>query len=450
MKRHFFLDKGNTIVRGSKINTGLNPVLSISYGFNVSRGIVSFDANEIKEWIVDNSLNVDKLRFSLHMTNYFSVDSLPYEKKLYTAPSGVAVRACSFDLEFFDVPKEFDAGRGYDYHSDMWSEDKASISEFGCNWFSASTDNTWDTPGVYDSECAIIGTQHFDFGDENINLDITDYMKGKLFAESGETVYGIGIKFTDNLEISTLDKQQCVDFFTDKTNLYFHPYIEVEYLENVKDDRYTFDANKENNLYLFVNDGINAINLDSLPTCSIGTVSQVRKGVYKTEIHPGEIENVKHMEYDVWSNIYINGISYGNVEQEIDVEPKTIFNIKDVSFKELPVPSVYGINDSENVNLGEIRTVFVDMRKKYTTDKKVLDADIEYRIYVKDANREFTIFDYSPLEQSRGNNFFVLYTNDLIPNRYYVDIKVKSGMQERKFKDVLHFNVMNELSPKYT
>lgn len=456
MKRHFFLDKGNTIVNGSKVNTGLNPVLSICYGLNVSRGLIHFNINEILNWILDNSLDINKTRFTLHMTNYFSVDNLPYEKNLTTVPGNNAERACSFDLEFFDIPKEFDAGRGYDYHSDFWIEDKKSISEFGCNWYNATTAEKWDIPGVYGIDSMIIGRQHFDFGNENINLEITDYVIDKLYSSSGNTgsgacFYGIGIKFADGLEDLYLEKTQCVNFFTDNTNLYFHPYIEAEYLERVKDDRYCFNPNEVNNLYLFVNDGVNAYDLDELPQCSIGKVSHVRKGVYKTTIYPCDISSTnRHMEYDVWSNIKIESVPYDDVEQEFVIEPKSIFNIKDVSFQELPVPSVYGINDSEIVNRGEIRTVFVDMRQKYTTDKKVLDADIEYRIYVKDGGREFTIFDYDFLEQSKGNNFFILYTKDLIPNRYFVDIKVKRGMQERKFKDVLHFTIANELSPKYT
>lgn len=456
MKRHFFLDKGNTIVKGSMVNTGLNPVLSICYGLKVSRGLIHFNMNEIIEWISDNSLDINKAKFTLHMTNCFSTDNLPYEKKLITSPSSEAERACSFDLEFFEVPKEFDAGRGYDYSSDFWIEDKKSISEFACNWYSASTNNEWDTQGIYNSGTTIIGSQHFDFGNENINLDITDYIVGKLSQagdvdENAENFHGIGIKFINELEVLRLKKTQCVDFFTDNTNLFFHPYIEVEYLDRVKDDRYTFDPNKDNNLYLFINDGINAYNLDEIPTCSIGVVSQVRKGVYKTTISPTDIDSAKkHMEYDVWSNIKVNGVKYDDIEQEFVVQPKSLFSIKDVSFQELPVPSVYGVNDSEIVNRGEVRTIFVDMRQKYTTDKKVLDADIEYRIYVKDGAREFTIFDYDKLEQSKGNCFFVLYTNDLIPNRYFIDIKVKRGLQERKFKDVLHFTIVNELSPKYT
>jgi len=456
MKRHFFLDKGNTIVKGSKVNTGLNPVLSICYGLKVSRGLIHFNIDEILEWFSDSSLDVNMAKFTLHMTNYFSVDNLPYEKKLLTAPDSNAERACSFDLEFFEVPKEFDAGRGYDYNSDFWIEDKKSTSEFGCNWYNATTNEKWDVPGVYDSGYTIIGRQHFDFGNENIDLDITDYINSKSYQDSGDTgsgnsFCGIGIKFADGLEDLYLGKTQCVDFFTDNTNLFFHPYIEVEYLDRVKDDRYTFNPNKENNLYLYVNDGVNAYDLDEMPSCSIGKVSHVRKGVYKTTIYPCDITSTyKHMEYDVWSNIRINGVSYDDVEQEFVVEPKSVFNIKDVSFQELPVPSVYGINDSENVNRGEIRTVFVDMRQKYTTDKKILDADIEYRIYVKDGDKEFTVFDYEPLEQSKSNCFFVLHTNDLIPSRYFVDIKIKRGMQERKFKDVVHFTIVNELSPKYT
>lgn len=450
MKRHFFLDKGNTIVKGSKVNTGLNPVLSINYGFKVSRGLIHFSLDDILDWINENTLNINKLKFTLHMTNYMSVDGLPYDKTLLTAPDSNAKRASSFDLEFFEVPQEFDAGRGYEYKSDFWIEDKKSTSEFGCNWYNATTENEWETPGVFDSGCTIIGTQHFDFGNENINLDITDYVINKITEQSGTPLYGIGIKFSDFLENMELSTPQCVDFYTDNTNLYFHPYIEVEYLDYVKDDRYSFDPSRTNSLYLYVNDGVNAINLDQLPKCSIGLVSQVRKGVYKTVIMPGEIESrFKHMEYDVWSDIMINGEKYEDIEQEFVVGPKEIFNIKDVSFKELPVPSVYGISDSELVNQGEERTVFVDMREKYTTDKKVLNADIEYRIYVKDGSREFTVFDYTPFEQSKGNNFFVLYTSDLIPNRYTVDIKVKTGMQERKFKDVLHFTVVNELEPKY-
>ena len=445
--------------------------MSVCYGLKVSRGILHFNIYEILEWISDNSLNIDKARFTLHMTNYFSIDNPPYERELLTAQGYSANRASSFDLEFFDIEKEFDAGRGYSYDNDFWVEDKKSVSEFGSNWYNAATNRKWTTPGAYNGIGTIIGRQHFDFGNENINLDITDYIIGKLNSFSGDSgssgssivisgdsgssgssivisgdsgyccgFFGIGVKFTDELENLYLGKTKCADFFTDNTNTGFHPYIEVEYLDRVKDDRYTFDPYKENNIYLFINDGINAYDLDEIPNCSVGYVSHVRKGVYKTTIMPGDVDSSKkHIEYDVWTNIKINGIKYEDVEQEFVVEPKSLFNIKDVSFQELPVPSLYGINDSESVNRGEIRTVFVDMRQKYTTDKKVLNADIEYRIYVKDGAREFTIFDYDKLEQSKGNFFFILHTDDLIPNKYFIDIKVRRGMQERKFKDVLHF-----------
>ena len=451
MIRHFFLDKGNTILKGSKVNTGLNPVLSINYGLNISRGLIHFDAQKIYDWIRDNSLDINELKFVLHMTNYFALDYLPYEKDIVTAPGAVAERAASFDLEFFSVPMNFDAGRGYDYHSDFWVEDKKSISEHGCNWYNATDATEWEVPGVYSSGCTVIATQHFDFGNENINVDITDYVLDGMFSESESgSVGNIGIKFVDGLENMRLDKQQVVDFFTDNTNLFFHPYIEAIYTNVVHDDRYSFNPNKVNDLYLYVNDGAEPINLDSLPTCSVGVVSQVRTGVYKTRILPGEIDaSYRHIEYDVWSDLFVNGVRYDDVEQEFVVLPPKIFNVREIDFKEAPVPAVFGINDSEDVPRHDVRTVFVDFRKKYTTDEKILVQHADYRIYVKDGSREYTIFDFSPLEMSKAENFFVIHTEDLIPNRYFVDVRLKIGMTERYYKDVLHFNVVNELKPKY-
>ena len=55
MIRHFFLDKTNTIIENSKHNTGLNPVLSLSYGNGIMRGLIHFGIQEIKEMIEDKT-----------------------------------------------------------------------------------------------------------------------------------------------------------------------------------------------------------------------------------------------------------------------------------------------------------------------------------------------------------------------------------------------------------
>ena len=82
MIRHFFLDKTNSIFEGSTQNIGLNPVLHVAYGVGRVRGLIHFDIEQIKCLVDDKTFaNLDKLSFNLKMTNYFSIDSFPYEKK---------------------------------------------------------------------------------------------------------------------------------------------------------------------------------------------------------------------------------------------------------------------------------------------------------------------------------------------------------------------------------
>ena len=83
MIRHFFLDKTNTIIENSMQNMGLNPVLNIGYGNIVMRGLIHFDECKIRELIEDKTFaDINKLKFRLKMTNYFSIDGIPYEQSL--------------------------------------------------------------------------------------------------------------------------------------------------------------------------------------------------------------------------------------------------------------------------------------------------------------------------------------------------------------------------------
>ena len=84
MVRHIFLDKTNTITRGSLWNTGLNPILEINYGKELSRGLIHFDVDEIGALIADGTFSdPSKLACTLKMTNCASVDGLPYDKEIH-------------------------------------------------------------------------------------------------------------------------------------------------------------------------------------------------------------------------------------------------------------------------------------------------------------------------------------------------------------------------------
>jgi hypothetical protein len=148
----------------------------------------------------------------------------------------------------------------------------------------------------------IIGTQHFDYGAENFEFDITDYVNKVL---SGELInHGLGLAFSPDYEqydylndkvftparsfkaceVSGVVPQYYIGFFTNHTNLFFEPYMESDYDVHINDDRQKFFRGKENKLYLYCNVGGDLVNLDELPVCTIEgveyPVQQTTKGVY--------------------------------------------------------------------------------------------------------------------------------------------------------------------------
>lgn len=511
MVRHIFLDKTNTITKGSLWNTGLNPILEINYGKELSRGLIHFDVNEIGALISDGTFSdTSKLSCVLKMTNCASVDGLPYDKEIHHRASEPVERATSFDLILYKLPQDFDAGKGFDYAYDFWVEKNHSraYKNMASNWYYAKSVQWWKVDddkivvddygklnidashpsyfyqyvmsggtetrvrvdlegGVYSheklveeyekykkgEESIVVGVQHFDFGAENMEIDVTKYVLDSL--ESGEN-YGLLLAYVPNLERTKTTVQQYVSFFTDLTNTFFHPYVECTYCDPIADDRANFCLGRKNRLYLYCYVDGNPVSLDDGVKCTIDgkeyEVKQASKGVYYVELTPDPCDfEVDTIHYDVWSNLSLNGEPIMDIEQEFVVNQMSNF-LSVGSKSAMPdktVPQISGINDAEDLTRGEIREIVVDFRKEYTTNRKELLDDAEWRLYVKDANREIDVFEYQPVERAFLNNFFIINTEDLIPNDYYVDIRVNSGRETRYYKKVLRFRVVSNVTERY-
>lgn len=478
MIRHFFLDKTNTIIEKSHQNMGLNPIMSISYGGGIMRGLIHFDIEEIKRMIDDKTFaNTEKLRFFLKMTNCFSVAGVPYENNLIRGLNNNAKRASSFDLMLFKLPCEFDAGRGYDYIDDFWIDNETMLLLEGSTWFQSRNAIPWinylekyipkeDDGGIYKfsvlekeydkfkngDQSIIIGEQHFDYGNENLSIDITDYIFDCL--KSGYN-YGLCLSFTPTYEKLLLENSQCVNFFTDHTNTFFHPFVEAIYDEHIEDRRNSFIKNSNDKIYLYVyNDG-NPCNLDEVPICKVDDillpVQQTTKGVYYVTVSKDNIDLLENnIYYDKWSNLILNNEKLDDVELQFYVN-KTSQRIKignNISIKENLIPSIYGIDDNESLNQNEIREVNIDFIKKYTNDHSIISS-AKYRLYVKDGEREVDVINFHSIDMGPDTNFFNIYTMDLIPNKYYVDIQISNSHETRTFKNILQFNVIDNITEHY-
>jgi len=477
-----YIDKICTIVKDSELNSGINPVAELHYGNGIySRMLLKFNVDGIKDKIEDKTFaNTEKLRHYLHMTNAGSIDFTELHcGKASDVSYGMVKRATSFDLIFFLVPMEWDGGKGFDMVRDKFTVNGTYIkfhnklpnlvSTDGCNWFKPRNGYQWKEEGVYSNETLsreyekfgsdegsdiILYRQHFDIGNENIHIDITDLVNKYISGELKN--YGIGVAFSPMTEISDEEYERYCSFFTHKTNSFFEPYVESVYCDFISDDRGCFALNKNNRLYLYCNVGSSTKNLDELPICTIDgkqyEVKQFGKGIYYAEVFGDKnVFNQRTMYYDLWTNLKYDGIELDDVEMEFVVHSaKSFFNFGNTLDENVHfTSSVYGIKQDEHINRGDIRKVGIYARQNYTKNTVMVVDDMYYRLYVMDGNRELDIISWENVNKTVKENFFTIDTSMLIPQRYYIDIKYKYNMEDITEKKVLSFIISNELGNKY-
>lgn len=469
-----YISKCNTIIKGSYANTGLNPIMELNYGLMNTRGILYFDHTKVKKMVEDKIYpDISKLKHVLKMTNTASVnEDFINCGMLDSEYNNFKQRAISFDLIFFLIPNEWDMGRGFDYVKDLYFTKNRGLSIDGSNWYKYKNYCTWSEEGIYTTDHLsleldnftslngnqsniIIGYQHFDKGNEPLELDITETFNKFITGELCN--YGVGIAFSPIFEDTQLEESQYVGFFTQHTNSYFEPYVETTYNDYVEDDRLNFCLDKVNRLYFYSIINGNRVNLDEMPTAEIDgreyEVKQTTKGAYYIEVDfSSEQYEPDTMYYDIWKNIKYNGKQIKDVELEFVTKESTEyynFGIPQETITDF-VPSLYGINHLEKIRRGDIRRVNIDCRIPYTSNQSADSVGtIEYRLYTMDGTREIDVIAYDKVEKAYDKYYFLINTNDLIPSRYYIDIKITYGMEEKYHRDKLEFDIVNDVTQVY-
>ena len=488
--------KFNTIISNSKLNTGLNPVSELVYGRDniVSRALLYFDHSKVREMLEDGTMpDVTKMRHVLHITNAGSIDFTQlHQCETSSINLNRKIRATSFDLIFFLIPKDWDRGKGFDYsrtwlNYDFYSKNVIDsdrlVSEDGSNWFQRKNGLKWDEPGVYSNETLsgeydkfasgeesiVIARQHFDVGNENINIDITDTFNKFITGEIEN--HGIGIAFSPMYEVMDSEYENYLGLLTDRTNLWFEPFVETRYEDVVMDDRVNFVLGKTNRLYLYCTIGDQLENLDKNPTVTVtdseGSVvkdsegnelsgiesTRQTKGIYYVEfkIPKGEMEP-DMMLFDTWSDISYDGDALDDVEMDFTLkQPANYFNIGNsssvgnVTFS----VTVSGIQELERIKRDDVRKLVIKAKPSYTTNTVQLVDSIDVRMYIKDGTREVDVIEWDRVNRSFTENFYLVDTGMLIPQKYYVDVRVKYGMNSIIHHDVLSFYIVDDLNNKY-
>jgi len=462
VKRTFF-DRNNTIIYNNVTNTGKNPVAELFYGGRdsenkYSRLLFYFDETNLKELYTGGTYtDLTKLKHTLRLTNTGSFD----KELMGNATCDGKDRACSFDLILFPIDQTWDEGVGYDYDGcTTFVGGSSSTSICPSNWIEAQTNTSWSGGGgtYTGTTTAITKTIRFEQGNENIELDISDIVNGYL---TGGTNHGLGLAFTRSLELTETSSYQYVGFFTRHTQTFYEPHVETIYDCHIKDDRASFYLDKTNKLYLYVNTGGEPTNLDTIPSVQIvdyndvvfssitsSAVTHVTKGVYCVEVKVPTTSAYTdcYLFNDIWGGITINGVTRPNIELAFAlVDSDKYYNIgnNDTMPKKYGF-NVSGIRNDERIKRGDIRRVTVTARIPYTTNQTDVIDGLQYRLYVKEGRNEFTVIDFQDVERTFNHNYFLLDTESLIPNTYYLDVKVSSNNEVTTIKDTLSFDIVSQ------
>lgn len=466
-----YFNRSNTLVYNDNTNTGKNPVAELFYGGIkttenplFTRFIFQFDTSRI-EAFRDKGMYPDlsKLKHTLRMTNTGTFDNSLLSKETSDGKD----RTSSFNLNLFAVNQPWDEGVGYDFAGQKYfsSSDVSVYSNSASNWIEAETGTVWaNGSGVFSgwTETTILATQHFEDGNENIEMDVTDIVNTYL---TGDTNNGLGIAFDEARENEVLDNLKYVGFFTQHTQTFYEPYVESRYSETINDDRGKFYLDKNNKLYLYVNVGGIPTDVDDMSSMGVSIldnlgdvfstitsndITHVSQGVYSIDLLVPTTSIGCVLYEDVWSGVVINGVTRPDIEME--------FELKDAgeyygigSDTSIPLDftfNVSGVKDKEKINRGDIRKIRISARVPYTVnEQEVLDA-LEYRIYIKEGNAEFTVIDYTPVEIAFNHNYFLLDTASLVPQRYYLDIKAKSSYEVSTLKNIISFDIVNQVDER--
>jgi hypothetical protein len=462
-----FFDKNNTIQYNDFTNTGLNPVAELFYGGDAentkySRLLFYFDESRMKNFYTGGTMpDLSKMTHTLNITNTSAFD----KELLNQETSDGKDRASSFDLSLFRVNQSWDEGTGYDYLQAKFIGGVSNTSSIrASNWFEAQNNTNWsDGSGTYSGTASgvTIQTIHFDKGNEHIELDITDVVNDYL--SGGSINYGLGLAFSRIFEETPSDNYQYVGFFTRHTQTFFEPYIETRYNEQILDDRNKFYLDKPNKLYLYVNLGGKPTNLDSNPgviisdgdgniVSAITSTTHVTKGVYCVDLLLSETNAITPdlMFTDTWTGLTINGLNRPDVELDFILKDSSCYyNIGDND--ELPTRfgfSITGVKKDERIVRGDIRRIGISARIPYTIDQQQLLDTLQYRLYVKEGKGEVTVIDYADVHRTPYGNYFLLDTDSLIPQTYYLDIKAISNNEVTISKGTINFDIVSVVKYK--
>jgi hypothetical protein len=148
---------------------------------------------------------------------------------------------------------------------------------------------------------------------------------------------------------------------------------------------------------------------------------------------------------DIWSGLTLNGFSLPAITNNFTLYPlKNSIQIGTTSVDpKLYGFDFYGIKQDEKIYNSDIRKVGVIIKQAFTTNKQLPNVSAYYRVYVREGQTEVPVQEWTKINRTPNEYYFIFDTRDKIPNEYYVDIKVESSGEINTYKRQIKFQIVS-------
>ncbi len=422
--------------RATSASLGANPTLQclkITSSFptadaELARSLLQFDYAQLSGMVYsDQTIPQSGVQYVLRAFNYVIGDPTPK----------------SFDLNVCAVAGPWDEGDGQDDRS--WQDGGYA------NWFAGTSTINWVSGGG-DYLTQNSGTQHFDVGDEDLEVDVTAIVQSWLTGTV--TPYGLLVKLSDACEQNNNDYYRKVFYSRETHTVEKIPYLEARWVDVVKDNRGNFAYNNPNAIYLynFVRGNLkNAVEPVTVrvqdnwmaQSCSYQqtfSASRSATGVYSApvSVYTATPQNYSASWIDVWQDGNGMCLMTGNLWPLIltgsQVDPYNTFVVNAVGLKR-----IYNTDEQARITVSVRKNFFNDHLAIHTAS---LDYKKEYieNMYWSVVNNESgeTIIPfgtgsvpYTKLSYNKDGNYFQIGMNSFVPGFTY---RLKFLIQYNKYE----------------
>ena len=433
-----YFKKQAILIKNSFTNNSRNPIVELSYGGSlnssstqVSRYVFNVDLDKIQEKISSNTINKNTIQSHvLKIKNCIALNDGYIGVDFITSK-----RASGFDLTFIKLDESFDEGTGFDYVYNDAQYREVELNKSAANWYNRKNPQiTWNQSGVFTgttndiSASTILTTQRFEIGNEDIEVDVTEYVNSILF--SGNPNNGICVTYSANTELLTSETKNVVTFFSKYTQTFFEPFLETTYDDNIIDETCCLYFDTDNDFYFAPQSKIASVNsleiIDSNDEiiATVTSFTQLNNYNYKASLYI-DSENYQNQEIFTARWYYVQNNKNRVLDKEFNISLYDLTNINNQTYSTEVFINAIGIKQNEVITkkVGLKRIIFKPKRLIQSKILKNIVGDIEFRIYVNQGKNQIDVIPFTKASKVNDEYFTEIDFSWFISHDYTIEIR---------------------------